>query len=222
MRWHHNDGEIRKLDSLIGQAARDGKLNVPFFNVLNINIRDATTSTQSSNQEDLPSDQEGSASRLKILQHVYTRCQEEMEKTIPPGLALLNRLLRQEQPAIRKNLYEHYLTPQTNKIKSPDGKEIELKGKATSLVALEDFVDAIAKTVEQIRTVENAGATDRASAAAMVESCRGIAKEARIIIGERYGIESNELESFEDGLQPVFRPTSAESPYIQGESAKKS
>mmetsp|Transcript_9385 Transcript_9385/g.25927 ORF Transcript_9385/g.25927 Transcript_9385/m.25927 type:complete len:364 (-) Transcript_9385:924-2015(-) len=214
-------GEIRKLDALIGKAAREGKLNVPFFNVLNVNLRDAAADVASNIKEtDADTTEEGgAASRLQILQHVYTRCQEEMEKSIAPGLALLNRLLRQEQESIRKNLYEHYLTPQSNKVTTPDGKEIELKGQAPPMVKLDEFVSAISKTVEQIRTVENAGGTDRASAATMVESCRQIAKEARVIIGERYGVESDELEAFQQGLQPVFRPSSPDSPYIKGETA---
>ena len=209
-------GEIRKLDATIGKAARAGKLNVPFFNVLTINLKDASAAVASKTESDVPEDEEGAASRLQILQHIYTRCQEEVEKSIPPGLALLNRLLRQPQQSIRLNLYEHYLTPQKTKITSPDGKEIELQGQAAPMVSLEDFVSAIAKTVEQIRTVENAGGTDRESAAVMVESCRTVAKEARVVIGETFGVDSPELDKFQEGLQPVFRPSSAESPYIKG------
>eukprot|EP00527_Entomoneis_sp_CCMP2396_P006072 CAMPEP_0198141726 /NCGR_PEP_ID=MMETSP1443-20131203/4668_1 /TAXON_ID=186043 /ORGANISM="Entomoneis sp., Strain CCMP2396" /LENGTH=360 /DNA_ID=CAMNT_0043804549 /DNA_START=62 /DNA_END=1144 /DNA_ORIENTATION=- len=210
-------GEIRKLDAVIGKSARTGKLNVPFFNVLNFNLKDASAEVASNIEKDLPTDGEGAASRLQILQHIYTRCQEEVEKSIPPGLALLNRLLRQPQQPIRLNLYDHYLTPQSNKISTPDGKEIELQGQAAPMVPLEEFVSAIANTVEQIRTVENAGATDRTSAANMVESCRQIAKEARVVIGESFGVESEELNIFQEGLQPVFRPTTAESPYIKGQ-----
>lgn len=205
-------GEIRKLDSLIGKAAREDRLDVAFFNVLSLNIQDAAAINDTPQEE-------GAASRLQILQHIHTRCQEEVEKTIPPGVALLNKLLRTEQPQIRSNLYKHYLTPQPNVIKSPDGKEVELKGTTKQiLVPLNEFVNAVAKLVEQIRTVENAGGTDRESAAAMVESCRQVAKEARIVIGEAYGVPSDELKSFEQGLQPVFRPESRDSPYIKGQT----
>lgn len=235
-----NAGEVRKLDSLIGKAAREGRLDVAFFNVLTTNLKHAaqeeekspdqtapTTTTTTTSDSTATNDGDGSSSpatatagRLQILQHVYTRCQEEIEKSIPPGMALLNKLLRTEQEAIRANLYRHYLTPQQNVIETPDSK-VELKpiaGSASTLVKLDEFVQAIANAVLQIRTVENAGGTDHASAAAMVESCRQVAKEARIIIGECYGRESSELHTFEEGLQPVFRPASAESPYIQGES----
>eukprot|EP00984_Skeletonema_dohrnii_P033260 scaffold29237_cov83-Skeletonema_dohrnii-CCMP3373.AAC.1 len=36
-----NSGEIRKLDSLIGKSAKEGKLDMSFFSVLSMNMRDA-------------------------------------------------------------------------------------------------------------------------------------------------------------------------------------
>jgi hypothetical protein len=65
--------------------------------------------------------------------------------------------------------------------------------------------------------VEQAGGANREMAATMVEACRTMAKEARIVIGEHFGRESEELIKYEEGLQPVFRPESPESPYIKGE-----
>lgn len=203
-------GEIRKLDALIGKAARTGRLDVAFFNVLTMNLQDAMANNNNT--------EESKASRLQILRHVYTRCQEEVEKTIPPGTALLKKLLRTEQSAIRSNLYSHYLTPQANSITTPDGKVVELKGTQPVLVQLQDFVEAIDTAVLQIRNVESAGGTDKESAAIMVESCRQIAKEARKVVGEKYGRDSEELRLFEEGLQPVFRPSRRSSPYIQGQS----
>jgi len=234
-----NAGEIRKLDALIGRAARAGNLDVAFFNVLTMNLQDAARNenvfvdsgvaagddnavekgrvNDGSKPSGVSTVSDPAASRLQILQHIYTRCQEEVEKSIPPAMALLNKLLRTTQAPIRRNLYQHYLTPQPNTITTPDGKIVELAGTQPVLVALTDFIDAIAKAVRQIRTVENAGGTDRESAANMVEACRTIAKEARIIIGEHYGTTSEELKTFEMGLQPVFRPSSPESPYIIGQ-----
>lgn len=204
-------GEVRKLDSLIGKAAREGRLDAAFFNVISINMKDA--------MQDTASVDEGQASRLQVLQHIYTRCQEEVEKNLDPGIALLNKLLRTQQDSIRANLYRHYLTPQANTITTPDGKTLELQNtSASTLVSLEQFIKAIETAVVQIRTVEQSGGTDRESAAIMVESCRTVAKEARVIIGESYGIESEELKQFEKGLQPVFRPSSPSSPYIQGQA----
>jgi len=172
---------------------------------------------QAATQNALVAEEDSEASRVQILQHVYTRCQEEVEKNIPPGIALLNKLLRTEIDSIRANQLQHYLCPQPNVITSPDGKEIELGSGKRVLVEPKLLVDAIAQAVKQIRTVEQAGATDRTAAANMVESCRNVAKEARMVIGKNYGVESEELKEFEQGLQPVFRPESPESVYIQGE-----
>lgn len=203
-----NAGEIRKLDSLIGKAAREGKLDVAFFQVLNMNLQDASNDENSSD--------ENTANRFQILQHIYTRCQEEVEKTIPPGVALLNKLLRTETASIRSNQLSHYLCPQSNVIKTPDGKELELQGRDKILVSHEEFIEAISNAVKQIRTVESAGGANKEMAATMVESCRQVAKEARMVIAEKFGPESEELEKFEEGLQPVFRPSNSDSPFIKG------
>jgi hypothetical protein len=226
-----NAGELRKLDAAIGSAARLGRLDMAFFSVLDINLRDAmqnagstldggdapaATSSKDENEPSLPP-----ASRTQILRHIYTRCQEEMEKTLPPGTALLHKLLRTEQAAIRANLYRYYLTPSPTTITSPEGKVIELGSSSnTTLVAVTDFVQALDAAVLQIRTLENVPgtSTDRASAALMVENCRQVAKEARSILGEVHGRDSDQVRSLEEGLQHVFRPSSPSSPYIQGQN----
>jgi len=238
-------GELRQLDARIGAAARAGHLDAAFFHVLAVNLKDAMENDNSAEEETRSSASDDgddtadkpeppTTSRLQILRHVYTRCQEEVEKTIAPGTALLNKLLRTEQAPIRANLYQHYLTTtgstqqQPKTITTPDGKTIELKpsgngGKPTSLVPLDEFIAAIETAVLQIRNVESAGAggIDRESAAMMVESCRQIAKEARLVVGESYGRDSDELRQFEAGLQPVFRPASPDSPYVAGGAAQE-
>lgn len=205
-----NAGEIRKLDSLIGKAARDGKLDVAFFQVLNMNLQDAS-------QEKTDDGDENTANRFQILQHIYTRCQEEVEKTIPAGVALLNKLLRTDSPSIRSNQLEHYLCPQSNVITTPDGKEVKLEGREKILVPHPDFIDAIGNAILQIRNVEKAGAANREVSANMVEAVRTVAKEARVSIAEKFGVDSKELQDFEAGLMPVFRPSSPQSQYVQGE-----
>ena len=208
-----NAGEIRKLDSLIGKNAREGKLDVAFFQVLNMNLQDAASNQPVPTNED---GEENTANRFQILQHIYTRCQEEVEKTIPPGVALLNKLMRTEVANIRTNQLNHYLCPQSNVIKTPDGKELELKGREKILVPHNEFVEAIANSIKQIRTVEKAGGASQEMAANMVEAVRQVAKEARVVVGEHFGVDSDELKSFEDGLMPVFRPSSPDSEYIKG------
>ena len=216
-----NAGEIKKLDALIGKAAREKKLDVAFFQVLQMNLQDAALEQQQQQpEESSDGEEDNQANRFQILQHIYTRCQEEVEKTINPGLALLNKLLRTEVDSIRRNQLEHYLCPQSSTITTPDGKELELESSPNqkSLVDHQDFCEAIGNAVRQIRTVEKAGGTDREVAANMVESCRQVAKEARIVIGEHFGKDSEQLKSFEDALMPVFRPSSPDSEYIQGEA----
>ena len=210
-------GEIRKLDAAIGKAARTGALDMGFFTVLNMNMSDAAAnkSSQPPAGEIFVTDQQ--ANRAQILQHIHTRCQEEVEKTVPPGVALLNKLLRTNVDSIRANQLQHYLCPQPNVITTPNGHSITLEGVQPVLVSPMLLVDALAQAVKQIRTVEKARGVERVSAASLVESCRQVAMEARAVIGKEYGVPSEMLTNFEEGLQPVFRPDSPQSPYIQGE-----
>ena len=228
-----NAGEIKKLDALIGNSARKSKLDVAFFQVLQMNLRDASVEAQQAEADAVEAkaaevegenNKEGataSANRYQILQHIYTRCQEEVEKTINPGTALLNKLLRTDVDSIRTNQLNHYLLPPPSTIKSPDGKEITLSANSNkkSLVSHTDFCDAIGIGIKQIRSVEKSGATNVNAeiAANLVESIRKVAIEARFVIGEHYGGNSTEVIQFEESLEPVFRPTTPDSPYIQGE-----
>ena len=151
-----------------------------------------------------------SANRAQILQHIYTRCQEELEKNVPPGMGLLNKLLRTEISSIRTNQLQYYLGPQATSITSPDGKTIELNngsgGKA--LVSHDDFISALSQAVTQIRSLEKAGGTDRLSAMNLIENIRRVAMEARVVLVDSYGEGSEVVSEFQRDLQPVFRPSS--------------
>ena len=180
-------GEVRKLDGAIGKASREGKLDMAFFTVLNMNIRDAQYEASQLSEEEraklaevtVPTDDDsGVADRLQILQQIYTRCQEELEKSVSPGAGLLNKLLRTEDINIRANQLRHYLGPQPNVVVTPDGKEVPLQGNKEALVPPSQLIEAIDTAVKQIRTVEKAGGTDVATAAGLVESCRQVAIEA--------------------------------------------
>lgn len=213
-----NAGEIKKLDATIGKSARNQKLDVAFFQVLQMNMRDAAEEAQKAT---VAGEEESSnaVDRFQILQHIYTRCQEEVEKVINPGTALLNKLLRTEVDSIRRNQLNHYLCPKPTTITSPDGKEIVLNnGQPTKpLVAHSDFCQAFGNAVLQIRTVEKSGATSPEVAADLVETIRKVAIEARFTIGEHFGGNSTEVIAFEEALEPIFRPTSPDSVYIQGQ-----
>ena len=228
-----NSGEIRKLDSLIGKAAREGKLDMSFFSVLSMNMQDAAmeggnANKNNNNNDDVEKVQEpiimngeggedgsnnnnnNSANRAQILQHIYTRCQEELEKNVPPGMGLLNKLLRTEISSIRTNQLQYYLGPQATSITSPDGKTIELNngsgGKA--LVSHDEFISALSQAVTQIRSLEKAGGTDRLSAMNLIENIRRVAMEARVVLVDSYGEGSEVVSEFQRDLQPVFRPSS--------------
>ncbi|KAL7528404.1 hypothetical protein ACHAXR_002433, partial [Thalassiosira sp. AJA248-18] len=223
-----NAGEIRKLDSLIGKSAKDGKLDMSFFTVLGMNMKDAAmmsdndgesssstsltpTLATGEGQEQVEGDegQPIGANRLQILQHIYTRCQEELEKNVPPGIGLLNKLLRTDISSIRTNQLSHYLGPQATSITSPDGKTIDLSGStAQPLVSHGEFIEALSNAVTQIRTLEAAGGTDRLSAMNLVESIRQVAIEAMGVLVSSFGEESDVVKEFQRDLQPVFRPGS--------------
>jgi len=214
-----NAGEIKKLDATIGKNARNQKLDVAFFQVLQMNMRDAAEEAQKATAAG-EEESSGAVDRFQILQHIYTRCQEEVEKVINPGTALLNKLLRTEVDSIRQNQLNHYLCPKPTTIRSPDGKEIVLNNGIPTkpLVAHPDFTEAIGNAVVQIRTVEKSGAASPEVAADLVETIRTVAIEARIVIGDHFGGNSTEVIGFEEALEPVFRPTSADSIYMQGEA----
>jgi hypothetical protein len=219
-------GEIRKLDSLIGRAGRDGALDPAFFQVLQVNLRDAYHREQLEQQQQRAEADDdfsaapaaASATRYQILSHIYTRCQEEVEKALPPGMALLNKLLRTPEAPIRSNLVVHYLLPPKPTITSPDGKTITLSGTPTApLVSLDDLISAVATFVAQVRVVEEqqqqqqqheGSSTSSIDAAPMVESARQLCKEVLVILAESHGPESAQVKRLMEGLQPVFRPTS--------------
>jgi len=214
-----NSGELRKLDSMISKAAKDGQLDMSFFSVLSMNMRDAAadggavspTLAQGEGQPEVTGEDgqpQVGATRSSILQHIYTRCQEELEKNVAPGMGLLNKLLRTEISSIRTNQLQHYLGPQRTSITNPEGETIELPGTDKPLVSHGEFIDALESVVSQIRTLEASGGTDKLSATNLVESIRQIAIEARGVLVASYGEESIIVNEFQKDLQPVFRPGS--------------
>ena len=220
-----NSGEIRKLDSMIGKAAKDGNLDMSFFTVLGMNMKDAAmmegdtimslspTLSWGEGQEEVVEEaspsmegEGGGANRLQILQHIYTRCQEELEKNVAPGVGLLNKLLRTDIASIRANQLSHYLGPQATTITSPDGTTIDLGGSGKPLVSHTEFIEALRNAVNQIRTLEAAGGTDRLSAVNLIENVRQIAIDARGVLVESFGEKSDVVMEFQMELQPIFRP----------------
>jgi hypothetical protein len=229
-------GEIRKLDSLIGKAGRQGRLDPAFFQVLQMNLRDAAppavsfTSSSSSDDDDdaatRTSATNPSSKHYQILTHIYTRCQEEVEKSMEPGMAVLNKLLRTPDPSIRSNILRHYLTPTKTTITSPDGTTIELvpttattgstastAASSSSLVSIDDYIQAVATFVSQVRKIQHGQEEQQqqqqpsvATTTSMIESCRLLCKQVLGVLVEAYGMYSPQVQKLKDGLQPVFRP----------------
>lgn len=229
-------GEIRKLDALIGKSAREGKLDTSFFRVLSANLLDASSVMMNANDEKerddiAPAVIEGVSKgdgggegdiasktipdKLQILHHIQTRCHEELEKAVPPGTGLLNKLLRTTVPSIRDNQLRHYLGPRITSITSPDGKVIDLHLPNTSsgapgapLVSHIEFGTAITDAITRIRTIEIAGGTDRLVARKLVEEVRQIAIEARnvLVSVNVEGEGSTVVVEYSEMLGPVFRP----------------
>jgi hypothetical protein len=136
-----NSQEIRKLDTIIGKAAKNGKLDMAFFQVLNMNLQDPRADDQPLVPE---------VGSLQIFQYIYTGCQEEVERTIPPGVALLNKVLQTEAPSIQSNQLQHDLCPQSNVIQTPVCKELVLNRKGKIVVPHADLINAIGNAIQQI------------------------------------------------------------------------
>jgi hypothetical protein len=225
-------GEIRKLDALIGKSAREGLLDTSFFQVLNANMMDASSSTIMSTSNNKIDDDRYSTSdisnssstipdKLQILNHIQTRCHEELEKAVPPGTGLLNKLLRTTIPSIRDNQLRHYLGPRATSITSPDGKVIDLHlpksgsnnsgegAGAAPLVSHVEFGTAISDAILRIRSIDTAGGTDKLVAQKLIEEVRQIAIEARrvLVSVNEGGEESTVVMEYSEMLGPVFRPT---------------
>ena len=104
-------GEINKLDAQLCALVRKNELDAGMFYVLSRNMADAKAAE----------DEE----TLRILTHVHTRLQEELEKKTEPALALLHKLTRLDDPGIRGRVLRDNLSPKTS-LPLPDGSEMPL------------------------------------------------------------------------------------------------
>jgi len=178
-------GEINKMDARLCKMVKANQLDAGFLYVLFKNIEEARASDNTELE--------------RLLQHLHSRLQEELEKQTPPPLALLHKLTRTDDAGLRSNILRHYLVPQTS-IRLPDGSEMPVQeGKAaTSTVTPPAFASAIVETLEKIEQMP----VERAVIVSTAEEIRTIAKEARAIIAE--SCSPAELESFSDSLTPAF------------------
>jgi len=176
-------GEINKLDAQMCGLIKRDELDPGFFYVLAKNIEDARSS--------------GDETTERLLCHIHTRLQEELEGKADPALALLHKLTRTDDEALRGRILRHYMTPQTE-IALPDGGSLPLDDAKPAQVTPGAFAAAVAGAVDKIVAL----AIDRAVIEATGEDIRKVAKEAHTVVAEAYPPE--ELRAFQDLLTPVF------------------
>ena len=143
---------------------------------------------------------------LRILTHVHTRLQEELEKKTEPALALLHKLTRTSAAPIRGNILRHNLVPGgaavDGVIKLPDGTELPVDAaKAKALVTPAAFADAVSDTLEKVRLM----GVERRVLEETAEEIRQVAKEARAVIEEAYDGETLDAFSEEDAADVCAR-----------------
>jgi len=187
-------GEIRKLDSRIVQLVKSNEIDAGFFYVLFKNLDDATA--------------KGDEESARLIAHVHTRVQEELEKQAEPALALLHKLTRMDDPNIRANLLRHNLVPQTS-APLPGGGTLPLKSAVPALVEPMDLASAIEGALDKMISMS----LDPAALQETVEDIRNVAKEARVVVEEAY--DDAKLQSFTEALTPSFaRAMAASAPVV--------
>ena len=105
-------GEINVMDQQLKKLVRDNEIDAGFFYVLLRNINDAEAS--------------GDEGGARLLSHIHTRVQEELEGKADPALALLHKLTRLDAPSIRDNVLRDSLVAQTS-VPVPGGMDLPLK-----------------------------------------------------------------------------------------------
>jgi hypothetical protein len=180
-------GEINKMDQRLSQMVRDNEIDAGFFYVLYRNAEDAKRNEDESGE--------------RLLWHIHTRLQEELEKKAEPGLALLTKLMRLDSSAIRQNVLRDALEPKTS-IALPDGRELKLDEPSPANIEPMALATAILSALEKVSALGDAG-LDAAAVQDTAEGIRQVAKEAREVIVAAY--DEATVEAFTDALTPAFR-----------------
>ena len=178
-----SEGDITVLDAKLSAMVRKKEVDGGLFYVLMRNVEDAK--------------RDGDEDKERMMTHLYTRVQEELEKQADPALALLHKLTRMDQQSIRFNLLRHNLTPQTS-TPLPGGGTLPISPPAPASVGPLDFAAAIEGAVNKVLMLP----LEREAVEATAEEIRAIAKEARVVVSEAYDTET--LDAFSDALTPVF------------------
>lgn len=176
-------GEINKMDAQLSGLVRRNEVDAGLFYVLMRNMQDA---------EDT-----GDEGGARLMRHLYTRLQEELEKKTEPALALLHKLTRTDNAGIRQNLLRHNLVPQTETL-LPDGSKLPMNPPVPALVEPMKLASVIEEAIDKVLSMP----IDRAAIEATAEDIRQVAKEAHRVVADEYPEET--LVEFQDALTPAF------------------
>merc|ERR1712072_1307383 len=78
--------------------------------------------------------------------------------------------------------------------------------KQKPLLSVQDFVSAVTKLVEEVRQFDEQDISDHTASVNVIESCRQISIEARVVVYQAFGEGSEEVKLIESALQNVFMP----------------
>jgi len=179
-------GEINVMDDQIVKMVKADQIDAGFFYVLQRNIDDCRKSG-------------GLDATERLLSHIQTRLQEELEKRLDPASAIVHKLWRLDEGSIRKNVLRDSLVPKST-ITLPGGEEMPLDKPAPASIQPLEFAAAIEYIVARVVSLN----VEPEATKATVEDLRQVAKEARQVLTETYDPET--VNAFSDALQPVFSP----------------
>ena len=104
-------GEINDMNAQLIRLVKNDEIDAGFVYVLLRNIKDA--------------EKKGEEPMVRLLSHLHTVTQEELEKRTAPALGLLHKLTRLDDPGIRGRVLRDNLSPKTS-LPLPDGSEMPL------------------------------------------------------------------------------------------------
>ena len=104
-------GEINDMNAQLIRLVKQDEIDAGFVYVLLRNIEDA--------------EKNGEEPMVRLLSHLHTVTQEELEKRTAPALGLLHKLTRLDDAGIRGRVLRDNLSPKTS-LEMPDGSEMPL------------------------------------------------------------------------------------------------
>ena len=104
-------GEINDMNAQLIRMVKKDEIDAGFVYVLLRNIEDA--------------EKNGEEPMVRLLSHLHTVTQEELEKRTAPALGLLHKLTRLDDAGIRGRVLRDNLSPKTS-LPLPDGSEMPL------------------------------------------------------------------------------------------------